>query len=101
MEVPTIEQFRELQKTVHELQTMMEHMQRKQVHVEWVSYETAQILLNCSRMTIYRLVKRNELAVENRGRSVRFSMASIRAYLLSKRYTPESVELRINSLLVA
>ncbi|WP_374758848.1 helix-turn-helix domain-containing protein [Runella salmonicolor] len=101
MEVPTMQQFQALEGKVSELLDIVGQIQSARVSVEWVSCEVAEILLNCSRTTVWRLAKSNQLSVERKGNSVRFGLDSIRKYLIGKRYHPAAVESRINSLLVA
>ncbi len=93
-----MEEFKKLRNDFESLKKIVLQMNDAKVSVEWVSYEVAEVILDCSRTTIWRLCKKGEIATENRGRSVRFSLQSIRLYLKSKQYTPEIVEARINSV---
>ncbi len=101
MDVPTMQEFTKLRDDFAEVKQLVKQMIQVRVTVEWVGIEVAEILLNCSKRTIYRMVERNELATIKRGRSVRYSLNSIRAYLKKGQYTPEAIEARINSLFAA
>lgn len=97
--VPTYEEFQALQLKVDALESMIRQMMAVKVAVEWVRVETAEIILGCSRTTIWRLLKSNELSMQKSGRKVMIGLSSIREYLKKRRYEPEAIETRINSLL--
>lgn len=99
MQVPSLEEFHALQKEVADLKNIINRIIGARVTVEWVSVEVAQNLLDCSRSTVSKLTKNNELGILKTGKKVRISLNSIRAYLLKRKYEPTAVETRINSLL--
>ncbi|MEZ4901855.1 MAG: hypothetical protein R2822_08885 [Spirosomataceae bacterium] len=98
MEVPTKQEFEELQREVAALNGLVKQMSAVRVNVEWVSLDVAAIVLNCSQRTVSRLIKDNQLSILKTNRKVRVGLASIRSYLAKNKYEPAIVEARINSL---
>lgn len=98
MEVPTLEQFKALEKKVADLHERIEHFSLAHLSVDWVPADIAEAILNCSRTTLWRLTRNGRVQIRKRGRSARFSLSSIRTYLLSKHQSPTIVDAKINSL---
>ena len=101
MQVAPLEKVNALELRIKALEDMLNQIMSAKVSVEWVGMETAEVILNVSRTTIWRLIKRNELAILKTGRKIQVGLNSIRAYLLKNKYEPLVVEARINSLLAA
>jgi len=101
MDVPSREEFEALKQELATVKSLLNQILAARVTVEWVGIEVAEIILDCSGRTIYRLIKKNELAILKTGKKVRIGLSSIRAYLLKNKYQSAVVEARINSLLSA
>lgn len=96
MEVPSIEDFLTLKAEVAALKKQISQLSVERNMAEWVSVEVAEKMINCSRTTIWRLVKGKKLAIEKNGRKVRIGVNSIRQHLINCRYEPATAQTIIN-----
>lgn len=97
MELATKMQVEALEKKVNELEAIIRAFGQKITPFGLVSVEIAQKMLECSRTTLHRKVKKGEIEVVKTGKKVRVSTESIKRCLIGAGIDPAIAEVKASA----